>query len=66
MRKQLIEWMCANAKNRRTLWFKIPGIFGWDYKVYTIETVFRMEGFVRYSALKKLKLIPDQAIIRLQ
>lgn len=65
-RKQLIEWVCANAKNRRTPWSEIPGIFGWDCKVYAIETAFKMEGFARYSALRKPKLTPEQAAIRLQ
>jgi hypothetical protein len=27
-RKQLVEWVCASAKNRRTPWKEIPGIFG--------------------------------------
>jgi hypothetical protein len=44
-RKQLIDWVCASKKNRRTPWNQIPGIFGWDCKVYAIETVFKKEGF---------------------
>jgi hypothetical protein len=27
-RKQLIDWVCANRKNRRTPWSQIPNIFG--------------------------------------
>jgi len=65
-RKQLIDWVCANGKNRRTPWYKIPGILGWDCKVYAITTAFKKEGFARYSALRKPKLTPEQAIVRLQ
>jgi hypothetical protein len=44
-RKQLIEWVCASGKNRRTPWSQIPRIFGWNCKVYAIKTAFKMEGF---------------------
>ncbi|KAH8790815.1 hypothetical protein F5882DRAFT_291623, partial [Hyaloscypha sp. PMI_1271] len=43
-RKQLIDWVCASSKNRRTPWSQIPQIFGWDCKVYAIETAFKKEG----------------------
>lgn len=52
-RKQLIEWVCASAKNRRTPWKDIPGILGWNCSVYAIETAFKHEGFTRRTALKK-------------
>jgi hypothetical protein len=58
--------VCANEKNRRTLWSQIPGIFGWHCGVYTIKTVFKKEGFRRYSAVRKPKLTLEQAAIRLQ
>jgi hypothetical protein len=62
----LIEWVYVSKKNRRTPWLQIPGIFGWDYKVYTIKTAFKKEGFRRYTALKKPKLTPTHTAIRLQ
>ena len=65
-RKQLIDWVCASRKNRRTPWDQIPQIFGWDCKVYAIETAFKKEGFGRYTALKKPKLTEEHAKIRLQ
>ena len=65
-RKQLIDWVCASKKNRRTPWDQIPQIFGWDCKVYAIATAFKQEGFSRYSALQKPKLTEQQAKIRLQ
>jgi hypothetical protein len=65
-RKQLIDWVCASKKNRRTPWDQIPQILGWDCKVYAIATAFKKEGFSRYSALQKPKLSPKQAKIRLQ
>lgn len=65
-RKQLIVWVCANKKNRRTPWAQIPGIFGWHCSVYAIETAFKKEGFGRYSALRKPKLTDKQAATRLQ
>lgn len=65
-RKQLIDWVCANGKNRRTSWSEIPGIFGWDCKVYAFQTVFKIEGFARRIALKKPKLTQKQADARLQ
>jgi ketohexokinase/beta-glucosidase len=64
-RKQLVEWVCASAKNRRTPWHKIPAIFGWDCHVYAIETAFKLEGFARRSALKKPDLTAKHAAIRL-
>ena len=65
-RRQLIEWVCASRKNRRMPWNKIPEIFGWDCKVYAIETAFKKEGFGRYTAFKKLKLTDIHARIRRQ
>jgi hypothetical protein len=65
-RKQLIDWVCASSKNRRTSWSEIPAIFGWDCKVYAIETAFKAEGFGRYIAIKKPKLTEKQARIRLE
>ncbi|KAH8585601.1 hypothetical protein B0O99DRAFT_530406, partial [Bisporella sp. PMI_857] len=35
-RKQLAEWVCASAENRRT-----PGILGWNCAAYAIETALR-------------------------
>jgi hypothetical protein len=64
-REQLLKWVCANGKNRRTPWAQIPGIFGWDCKVYAIATAFKKEGFSCYSALRKPKLTSEQAAIRL-
>ena len=64
-RKQLIEWVCASAKNRRTPWAQIPAIFGWDCHVYAIETAFKAEGFARRSALKKPDLTQTHANARL-
>jgi transposase len=58
--------VCASRKNRRTPWNQIPQIFGWDCKVYTIETAFKKEGFARYIALKKPKLTDTHARIRRQ
>lgn len=52
-RKQLVEWVCTSAQNRRTSWREIPAIFGWDCHVYTIATAFKLEGLARRSALKK-------------
>jgi hypothetical protein len=63
-RIQLIEWVCASKKNRRTPWEQIPQIFGWDCKIYAIATAFKKEGFSRYTALQKPKLTPEQAKIR--
>ena len=40
-RRQLIEWVCASAKNRRTPWHEIPSILGWDCKIYAIATAFK-------------------------
>lgn len=65
-RKQLIEWVCASGKNRRTPWAQIPKILGWTCSVYAIETAFKKEGFGRYSALRKPKLTLEQAAIRLR
>ena len=65
-RKQLVEWVCASAKNRRTPWHKIPAIFGWDCHIYAIETAFKLEGFARRSALKRPNLTPRHAAIRYQ
>lgn len=58
--------MCASKANRRTPWERIPSIFGWECKVYAIAAAFKREGFSRYSALRKPKLTPEQADIRLQ
>ena len=63
-RKQLIDWVCTNGKNRRTPWADIPAILGWDCKVYAITTAFKKEGFYRRTALKKPKLTPEQAQAR--
>ena len=57
-RKQLVEWVCASAKNRRTPWHEIPAIFGWDCHVYAITTAFKLKGFARRSALLKPNLTP--------
>lgn len=65
-RKQLVEWVCASAKNRRTPWNEIPAIFGWDCHIYAIETAFKLEGFAQRSALKKPDLTPRHAEARLQ
>jgi hypothetical protein len=65
-RKQLVDWVCASGKNRRTPWSQIPKIFGWNCQVYAIETAFKKEGFARGSALKKPSLTPEQAEIRYQ
>lgn len=65
-RKQLIDWVCASGKNRRTPWTEIPVILGWNCKVYAIKTAFKKEGFCRYIALKKPKLSKKQARIRLE
>lgn len=64
-RRQLVDWVCANRKNRRTPWAEIPAILGWSCKVYAIETAFKQEGFFRYVALKKPKLTEKQAKARL-
>ena len=64
-RKQLIDWVCANGKNRRTPGSEIPAILGWDCKVYAIATAFKKEGFACRTALKKPKLTPEHAQIRL-
>lgn len=60
-RKQLVDWVCASAKNRRMPWSQIPRVFGWDCKVYAIETAFKKEGFARRTALKKPKLTDEHA-----
>jgi hypothetical protein len=44
-RKQLINWVCASRKNRRTPWDQIPKIFGWDCKVYAMQIAFKKEVF---------------------
>ncbi|TGO44019.1 hypothetical protein BCON_0649g00010 [Botryotinia convoluta] len=64
-RQQLVEWVCASAKNRRTPWHKITAIFGWDCHIYAIETAFKIEGFACRSALKKPDLTAKHAAIRL-
>jgi ketohexokinase/beta-glucosidase len=64
-RKHLVDWVCANGKNRRTPWSQIPAILGWDCKVYAIQTAFKKEGFYRRTALKKPKLTPEQVQARL-
>ncbi|PQE05349.1 transposable element tc1 transposase protein [Rutstroemia sp. NJR-2017a BVV2] len=64
-RRQLVEWVCASAKNRRIPWDQIPAIFGWDCHVYAIETAFKLEGFKRCTALKKPDLTAQHAAIRL-
>jgi hypothetical protein len=58
-RKQLIDWVYVSKENRRVPWKYIPGIFGWDYRVYAIETAFKMEGFSCYSAVRKPKLTAE-------
>jgi len=57
--------VCASAENKRVPWHKIPKILGWTYSVYAIKTAFKKEGFGRYSAIRKPKLTPEQAVIRL-
>lgn len=64
-RRQLVEWVCASSKNRRTPWHEIPAIFGWDCHVYAIETAFKLEGFARRCALKKPDLTQKHATERL-
>jgi transposase len=59
-------FVTASAKNRRTPWAEILSILGWDCKVYAIATALKAEGFSRRSVLKKPKLTPQQAQIRLQ
>jgi hypothetical protein len=58
--------LCANGKNRRTPWHKIPKILGWTCSVYAIEIAFKKERFGRYSAVRKPKLTSEQAVVRLQ
>jgi len=65
-RRQLVEWVCASAQNRRTPWKDIPVVFGWSCHIYAIETAFKLEGFSRRSALKKPDLTPKHAAIRLE
>jgi ketohexokinase/beta-glucosidase len=65
-RKQLVEWVCASRKNRRTPWKDIPSILGWDCAVYAIETAFKIEGFARRTALRKPVLTAVHKAARLQ
>jgi hypothetical protein len=64
-KQQLIEWVCASAKNRTTPWHKILTIFGWDCNVYAIETAFKLEEFKRFIALKKPDLTAQNAAVSL-
>jgi len=65
-RKELVEWVCASKKNRRTPWKEIPQILGWDCSVHVIETAFKAEGFVRRSARQKPDLNEEHRKIRRQ
>jgi hypothetical protein len=65
-RKQLIKWVYASAKNRRTPWKDIPGILGWNCAVYAIETAFKIKGFARRTALKKPVLTEVHKATRLE
>jgi transposase len=66
LHKQLIEWVCASAKNRRTPWKDIPGILAWNCSVYAIQTAFKIEGFARRTALKKPILTEVHKATRLE
>jgi hypothetical protein len=48
------------------LGLKSPQIFGWDCKVYAIETAFKREGYGWFTTLKKPKLTQVHGNIRKQ
>jgi Transposase len=51
--KQIIDWICVSAANRRSRWDQIPQKLGLDIRYYCIRYALRKAGFSRYLARRK-------------
>ena len=65
-RKQLIQWVTANAQNRRTAWSEIPALLGWRCSLKAIRSAFKKEGYARRIARRKPPISEANRILRLQ
>jgi hypothetical protein len=65
-RKYLINWVTANAQNRRVAWSDIPKSLGWNCSLKAIRAAFKKEGYVRRIARRKPPISEENRRIRLQ
>jgi hypothetical protein len=65
-RKHLINWVTANAQNRRVAWSDVPKILGWNCSLKAIRSAFKKEGYVRQITRRKPPISEENRLIWLQ
>ena len=64
--QNIINWICASRKNRRTSWISIPTLLHLNVSYKTIRTALRNAGFSRRVARRKPPISEKNRLARLR